>query len=448
MIPEKDTHNPIAFFTSVLFLGVCFFLYLYLRPVPPDPKTYVYLANLRALTESGVYFGPQEPLSILLLYFWKSLFNLNYLTTLQSLAAFIFSLSLHLILLLILKRQWKLNHYFLVYFSAFLPLSHEFPIVFFHELLGLLLILLIFHTFRMESILDLILFPVLVTAAFLADLRFFVLGFTVFAVFRSYLAGEKVRMRTTVFYKRKNIPYILLFGYLFCLISVLILFSYLDFFSPSSLKDLFIHWGKICLYLFPAFSTIFLGKVLLDTEKELRSPIFTSILIVITVSVILWNYSKYNPNSNSRLESEKDLLIKSIPMLEGSTHAFIPPETAHFLYFKTKIRMNYLIPEPAPPNSYLRLEEIWQADINEINRLYSSRKGKAKSLVEVIPLGDRTAFLSRETEIKILKDRNAGPLQKKILEAKQKIPKYSPYHNYLEWLLSRIGFSHLQQTKS
>ncbi|MCC5813463.1 MAG: hypothetical protein JJT78_01795 [Leptospira sp.] len=442
MIQERKPLNPYAFFASIFFLSVVFFIYLKLRPIPADPETYVYLANLRALTETDSLFGIEEPLSILLLYFWKNLFSLNYLTAFQSISSLLFSISLHLILLFFRKGDWKLNHYFLVYLAAFLPYSHEFPVVYFNELLAVLFVLLIFHTFRMETILDLFLFPLLVVAAFFADLRVFLFGFSIFVVIYSFKASQKMKSKTTVFYKRKNIPMILLFSYFGAFSLFLILASWNDFFSTSSFFDLVIHWGVLSLYIIPSFIAIVLGNILLNTEKELRTKTFTIILGLSTIAVILFNYSNYDANVQNELESEKEAMIRVQPMLSGITHTYTPMTTANYVYFKTKITNKYINKSEIPTTSVLWVDQVWEADINEIKRKYAVRGRRAAP--EVFPLGERTALIPRSIEEKILAENISHPLQNKVIEARQKISKITPYLSFLEWQQNLIGYGHLQ----
>lgn len=443
MTQDRQKLNPLTFFSSIFFLGFLFFIYLSLRPVPADPEAYVYLSNLRAVTESGSFFGLEEPFSVLILYFWKSFLHLNYLTAFQSLASILFSLSLHLVLLFFRKGDWKLNHYFLVYFSAFLPFSHEFPVVYFNELVGLLFLLLVFHTFRMENILDLLLFPILVLAIFFADLRIFLLGFSLFVWIETWKASNRIKAKTTVFYKRKNIPMIISLVYSVSLVVFLVLASWYDFFSPSSFWDLLVHWGTVVFFLLPAVVAILLGNLLLDTEKELRTKTFTIILVAAMLGIVVFNYSRYNTELQDNLELEKEAMIKAQPMLRGIKAVYLPPKSANYFYFKTKIPINYMIPDEPEKESFLFVDDIWQADTNEINKTYRNKKKRKKATL-VLPLGERAALIHYSVVEEILQEKENHPLRDRIEKGLNQLRPESPYLSYLSWQQKFIGYSHLQ----
>lgn len=442
MIPERNTLNPIQFFLSIIFLFIIFSIYLSLRPILADLHAYVFLANLRAITEGSVFFGYEEPMSILFLYFWKTLFGLNYLTAFQTLSALLFSLCLHLIMLLFRKGDWKLNHYFLVYFSAYLPYSHEFPTVYFNELLGTLFILLLFHTFRLETILDLLLLPVLIIITFMADLRFFLLGFTIFVVIQSLIGMGKMKSRTTVFYKRKNIPLIVLLSYLGMVILFLVFSSITDFFGESSFFGLVGYWFRVVVYILPAFLLLFVGNILLGTEKELRTMAFTVILVISIFGIILLNYSRYNPNLQKDIEIQKNELVRIQPQILGLGNIYVDPILSNYLYFQTKLVTQHFQSKTKTNTDLLYVSDIWQADINEIEKKYLTRRRRQRQ--ELYPVGQNAALILPSLEANILKDEDNHRLTSKIKEARQNIPQLTRYNRYLRWQIKFINYSSLQ----
>lgn len=442
MIPERNTLNPIQFFLSIFILFIIFSIYLSLRPILADLHAYVFLANLRAITEGSVFFGYEEPLSILFLYFWKTIFGLNYLTAFQTLSAVLFSLCLHLILLLFKKGDWKLNHYFLVYISAFLPFSHEFPIVYFNELLGTLFILLLFHTFRLETALDLLLFPILVLVSFMTDLRFFLLVFTIFVVIQCLRGMGNMRSRTTVFYKRKNIPQIILLSYLGAVFIFLVFSSISNFFGESSFFSLVGYWFRVIVYILPAFLLLFVGNILLGTEKELRTMTFTVILGISILGIVLLNYSRYNPNLQKDLEIQKNELVRIQPQILGLGNIYVNPILSNYLYFQTKLVTQHFQPREKSKTDLLYVSDIWQADINEIEKKYLTRKRRQKQ--ELYPVGQNAALMLPSLEANILKDEGNHHLTSKIKEARQSIPQLTGYNRYLRWQLKFINYSSLQ----
>lgn len=443
MIQDKDRLNPTVFFLSILFLTVVFSVYLHLRPIPANPEAYTYLANLRALTETGRFFGVEEPVPLLILSLWKSLLPLNYLTAFQSLAALVYSLSLHLIMLLFRREKWTINHYFLVYFSAFVPYSHDLPTIYFNELLGILFILLLFHTFRMETILDLLLFPLLVFAAFLADLRTFLLGFSIFLVIQSIRGMDSLKARSTVFYKKKNVPLIILLSYLGALSLFLVLASVYDFFGESSFATLLGHWMQISIHILPAFLLIAIGKILLGTEKELRTLTFTAVLVVGMLGTVFFNYSRYDAGIQNSLELTKEELGKIQPRVQGMGPIYTDSVTANYQYFQSKSILNYTLTSSMPEPSLLYVSDLWQADVNEIQKRYIPPKRKDRRL-EVIPMGQNSALLTDALARLVTEDKNETPWKSKIQESHSRILQTTPYARFLQWQQKRFGYKHLQ----
>jgi hypothetical protein len=440
---ERKPIQPLPFFLSIVFLAVLFTIYLSLRPIPADPEAYAYLANLRALTETGSFFGIDEPLPILLLFFWKSVFGLNYLTAFHSFSALGFSFCLHLGLLLFRRHEWKMNHYFLVYLSAFLPLTHEFPVTYFNEMICALFLLSIAHTFRMESILDLLLFPALCLAAFFADLRTFLFGFSLFVLVQGWFSMQKVKSRTTVFYKRKNIPFLVMMFYFGALGLFLIIASIIDFFDPDSFSSLVRHWFRIILQTGPAILAIVIGNLLLDTEKELNTRTFTGILVLLIFGVILFNYSKYDSQKNLELEEFRSDMVRSQVKLSAGIQILGSPIQGNYLYFQTKIPIQFVRSANTPGDLFLFLNDIWQADLNEMNKKYSSEKKRDKK-PDIIPLGERSVLISNQVFENLSKEVDTNILKRKAMDAFALTWEETLYLKYLRWQQSLFGYTTYQ----
>lgn len=429
---ERKPLNLLTFFLSILFLFGIFWIYLSLRPILSDPQSYEILANLRSITEEGKFFSWSEPIPVFTLYLWKALLGMNYLTSFQSLSALLFSINLHLLLLLFRKSEWKINHHFLVFLSAFLPFSHEFPILYFSEMFGLTFILLLFHTFRMETILDLLLFPCLLILAFFSDLRMFLLGFTIFIIWEYYKATSLTKSRTTVFYKKKNIPFIILISYFSLLTIVLIVFSIIDFFSDSSFFYLIVYDALLLVYLLPAILTLVIGNILLGTEKELNTRGFTIVIVVSILGIIYFNYTRYDSNKIVSLESKKEDFIRGQSLRTGYNTIYSDPSTAHYLYFSTKQKHIFYNAELRDENSLLFVNDIWQADIVEINKKFPTRRRERR--IEIIPIGKKSILINLNLQKKILNDSINSTYKRKLQAALNESPKLYNYNRYMFWL--------------
>lgn len=117
----------------------------------------------------------------------------------------------------------------LYFLAGFLPYSYGFPTSHFPETVCLVFILLVFLTFRFEKISDLVVFPTLTLLAFFSSFTMFYLGFSFFVIFSTIRGARKQAQRTSVFYKKRNVPFIFLWSYLGFLFISLFLISYFDF---------------------------------------------------------------------------------------------------------------------------------------------------------------------------------------------------------------------------
>lgn len=443
MLSEKDSFNPLLFVVSILLLGIGFYLYLALRPVPEDLETYSFFANLRSLKDSKQFYTPEEIFPIFLLHYWKLIFRFNDLTALQTLVAIIYSCCLHLILFIFQKSKWSRNHYLLVYLSSLLPFSHEFPITYYTELISLFFILILYHKFRFETILDLFFVPFVFILAFFSDLRFFIFGFTIVASVLGIKAAVQFKNKTTVFYKRKNIPLLILLFYYILLIISFIVFSITHFFGENSLSSLFKYYGTILLHLGPVWIVIGIGNLLLKTEKELQTYTFSLILLAGISLLIFWNYSHYNKDKFASLYRDADAIYRVRGFLLESEIVFLPPGLSNYLYYNYNYPTQHINIKPNL-KSMIYVDDLWQADLNELQRNYSQRKKKS-NLPDFIAVHDNSAFISYEIEEKILSDKTNHPIKKKIIDARQNLKENTPYIYYLVWQIKQAGYTCFQK---
>ena len=260
-----------SFLFSILVLAICFTIFSSFRPFPTWETEWEYLANLKSLTEEGGFYTAREPLPFALLLIWKKITGLNYIPAFLSLAAFFYSTFLHLFLLLLRRDSWGRNHYLFLFLAAFLPFSYVFPTTYFPETVCLVFILLVFLTFRFEKLTDLIVFPVLTLLAFFSSFTMFFLGFSFFVIFSGIRGARRQAQRTSVFYKKKNIPFIFVTSYLIFFAISLVLISYFDFLGPGSVSTLFGEWFSISKYIILPMLLVGIGHILLKTEKELNT---------------------------------------------------------------------------------------------------------------------------------------------------------------------------------
>jgi hypothetical protein len=123
LLEREDKPGVLQTVFSVLCLTIVLFLLYYAKGEISTPQTIESLANLKSIQELGQSRVYHDLVPSLMMNFFRKLPFLSILSAYQLALATVFSLFLHSILLLFYRKKWKMYHFFIVYFSAFLPFS-------------------------------------------------------------------------------------------------------------------------------------------------------------------------------------------------------------------------------------------------------------------------------------------------------------------------------------
>ncbi|MDZ4726336.1 MAG: hypothetical protein SH817_09265 [Leptospira sp.] len=398
---------------------------------------------MKSLTEEGGFYTAREPLPFALLLIWKKITGLNYIPAFLSLAAFFYSTFLHLFLLLLRRDSWGRNHYLFLFLAAFLPFSYVFPTTYFPETVCLVFILLVFLTFRFEKLTDLIVFPVLTLLAFFSSFTMFFLGFSFFVIFSGIRGARRQAQRTSVFYKKKNIPFIFVTSYLIFFAISLVLISYFDFLGPGSVSTLFGEWFSISKYIILPMLLVGIGHILLKTEKELNTytaSVVTLILVGVSIFFI------YRDVTNSEKEPW-ELKTSSITKAYGqasvlkSDPIYLPKEFSYSLYFATKTKTFYSKTENPTAKSFLYTSGIWSQDVLLIQKTMLGKRGGR--LVGLVPLGEDSILMQKGLQDRLKSYPALDFILKKVNETWTNLPVKNAYQSYVKKLQNFFGYSSL-----
>ncbi|WP_244594489.1 hypothetical protein [Leptospira ryugenii] len=398
------------------------------------------MANLRSLTEEGGFLSAREPLPFVLLLTWKKLLGLNYAPAFLSLAGFFYSLFLHLFLLLLRRNLWGRNHYLALYLAAFLPFSYSFPTEYFPELVALDFILLVFLTFRLEKMGDLLVFPSFILFAFLSSLKMFLLAFTFFVLFSGIRGARKQAQKTSVFFKKRNVPFIFLLTYLFSLGITIFCFSYFDFFGKQSSRFLFQDWLSITKLVIAPMLLIGIAHILLKTEKELNTYTASVVAVFLVALSIFFIYRDLTRSAIEPWDAQTNAITKAFGQaaILKSDPIYLPKEFAYSLYFSTKTKTNYLQTRDENPKIFIYVKGIWTQDVALIQKtLFGKRNTRVSGLV---PLGEDTALVQMTLSQRIKSISSLDFINKKISDAWESIPEGSSYGRYTKSLQAKFGY--------
>lgn len=437
---DPKPFSPLPFFFSILFLSLGFALFSYFRPFPTSESEWEFLANIKAAVEEGGLISAREPLAIWFVVAWKKLFGMNYIPSFLVLAGLFYSLFLHLFMLLLRSEEWKRNHYLLVYLAAFLPFSYGFPTSYFTETLCLVFLLLVFLTFRLEKMTDLLIFPSFTILAFFSSFIMFYLGFTFFVILTGIRGSRKAAQKTSVFYKKKNVPFLFLLGYLGFFILSLIYFSYADFFGPNSISFLFKTWYTSALLILLPLVVLGIGHVLLKTEKELNT-ITASVVIVVSIAVsIYFIFKNLSASDKEPWELQSKNLTKAFgqALILKSDPIYLPKEFSFAFYFQTGTKTKYMREETVTDKSFLYVDGIWNQDIQLVQKSGLFRRNQRA--FAIVPISEDDVLIQRTTTEKIRNEKSLNFIVKKVDEAWSEIPTKRPFDNYTTGLQKKFGY--------
>ncbi|WP_244288290.1 hypothetical protein [Leptospira congkakensis] len=398
------------------------------------------MANIKAATEEGGLVSTREPLAIWFVVAWKKLFGMNYIPSFLVLAGLFYSLFLHLFMLLLRSTEWKRNHYLLVYLAAFLPFSYGFPTSYFTETLCLVFLLLVFLTFRLEKMTDLLIFPTFTALAFFSSFIMFYLGFTFFVIFTGIRGSRKAAQKTSVFYKKKNVPFLFLLGYLGFFILSLIYFSYSDFFGPNSIGFLFKTWYSSALLILLPLVVLGIGHILLKTEKELNT-ITASVVVVLSIAAsIYFIFKNLNASDKEPWELQSKNLTKAFgqALILKSDPIYLPKEFSFAFYFQTGTKTKYMREETVSDKSFLYVDGIWNQDIQLVQKSGLFRRNSRA--FAIVPISEADVLIQRATSEKIRNEKNLNFIVKKVDEAWEGTPIKRPFDFYTAGLQKKFGY--------
>ncbi|EKS07727.1 hypothetical protein [Leptospira santarosai] len=407
-LERSNKANPIFLFLSVIGLAVVLTVLYNWFGEPLNPEAMEMLANLRSLTEEGKFFSDQPPLPFLVLNLWKSITGLNYTTALFTLSAFIFSLGIHWIGLILQREKWKPNHYILCYLSAITPLTYSIPLVFYPECLSLFFLLILFLAFRMETLGDIFILVVCILGSFFSHFTVFLVGFTIFVVKAGTLGIRERKKHQSVFFKRRNMPQLVLLAYMGVFSTMLIVLIVTNFYGANSFEVFYrLLWSYLANFG-PLFIILYVGSFLLKSEKELNTVAASAVLIVILLVSVYFSVKPTSGLNAAGLGAfTKDLMsLKNRGVIQTDEKIYASPSVSSYVYFHSKQRLQSIRPKEWKNRDYLFLEEIWLADKREMLKRY-----KFKNPQFVFLSGERiliTGFLTKvisgekeNTQIKI-----------------------------------------------
>jgi len=424
----RNDGNVLHQFASVIILTLLLWLVYTFSGELSFANSYTTLSNLKSYTESGKFISPSEPLPVVILYYWKHVTGLNYLTAFHLFVALLFSLVIHLVFSLLQQSKWKMNQYFSLFLIATIPYFYEIPFVMFNELVVVFvfaLLMKIAKEWNLVSFFGIFLLAYIsINSALLAGI-FFVSAYFIFLTVKK---GREQRMKTTVFFKKKDIPGMMLIAYFIFLVVLLIWAVKSDFFGVSGFSFVVSRYFFLLRYLLPLVLAMALVSFLFNEEKELNGSISTAIIIVLAAVCVYYDTRKkeFNPDELHGLKKQVDALRASGKI----SSRLIYGDSLHrdFMYFHTSLLVQTRgIPDK---RDFLIVPGIWKADRKEIDNNY-----KIDSYYQYYQLDNRTVLMNRVLFDRIIKNNSPAAVAFLLKERMyNKNEKETAYELYLKKL--------------
>jgi hypothetical protein len=430
---EKEAPmNYMGFLLSLVLLSISLFLFYSFKGEPKNQDSFLRLANLKSLSETGNLRTYSEPFLPFLVYTWKKITTMSYLHAYQTFISVLLSLLLHLVMLSYRSSLWRLNHYFIVYLVAFAPFSIYLPFEYLEEILCMIIILFLQIGFKMDTLGDVAKLIILSFLAFVSNLMMFLFGYTLFVILNSTVFMNKQKAKPTVFYKRRNVPGQLLSIYMTTLVVFLALATWFKFFGSDSFHFIFQSFWNILYRFFPIFVVLKISEYLLRKEKELNTVGTTAI---VSFLIIVSGYFMYNAKNDDidYLEKQKNELIGL--KMRGNITGF------QSIYGYTLIS-DYMY--------YYAGETVLTSEVSKMGRgdflIARGMVVSDKLILEKImksahplfyPLDKDTLLIGKELIDFIMLDKSDSETKAKLFEILAKFPSNTPY------VRMNRAFSHL-----
>lgn len=260
----------------------------------------------------------------------------------------------------------------------------------------------------METLGDIFILIVCILGSVFSHFTIFLVGFTIFVVKAGTLGIREKKKHQSVFFKRRNIPQLVLLVYVGTFLTLLTVLIVTDFYGVNSFEMFYkLLWSYLCNFG-PLFLILYIGNFLLKSEKELNTVAASAVLIVILLVSVYFSVKPTSGLNAAKLGAfTKDLVgLKNRGVIQTDERVYTSPSVSSYVYFHSKQRLQTIRPKEWKNRDYLFLEEIWLADKREMLKRYKFKNPQFVFLSgeQILITGFLTKVISGEkenTQIKI-----------------------------------------------
>ncbi|MCB1176919.1 MAG: hypothetical protein KDK36_05005 [Leptospiraceae bacterium] len=359
---RDDKQSVFTTFFSTIGLAIALFAFYSFKGEPGDEDSLYRLSNLKSMVETGNLRHPYDPLSSFSFYFFYKILGLKS-NTYQFVLAFVLSSFLHSLMLCLREKKWKLNNYLITYLVGFLPFTSYLPYYYYEEVLCFSFILLLHYKFRLDNLQDLLKLIILTLLSFLAHLPGFLFGYLIFVLMNSYKYMQE--KKSTVFFKKKNIPLRMLLIYSGVFVTIVIFMTIGDFYGSKTFSYLMNEYWEVIYKFLPIIGIMGISEYLLRSEKELNT-LGTTFFVLALIALGIYLTYKTEFKGSETLEFRKAEIVKlkeKSKILVGGSSVYTSREFSDYIYLKTSEDLKYNNYAEAKSGDYINISEITNEDL-------------------------------------------------------------------------------------
>lgn len=227
----------------------------------------------------------------------------------------------------------------------------------------------------METLGDIFLLIVCVLGSFFSHFTVFFVGITIFIVKAGTVGIRERKKHQSVFFKRRNIPQLVLLVYLGIFLTILTVLILAGFYGKNSFENFYKLLWKYLLNFGPLFLILYLGNFLLKSEKELNTIAASTVLIIVLLVSAYFSVKSITGINSVKLDTFiKDLVnLKNREVIRNDEKIYADLAVSSYVYFHSKQKLMFVRPTEWRNRDYLFLEEIWLADKREMVKRYTMK---------------------------------------------------------------------------
>jgi hypothetical protein len=252
----------------------------------------------------------------------------------------------------------------------------------------------------------------------------FFFSYLIYVLIVTFQKMQEKKSKTTVFFKKKNIPFRILMIYLGLLVVFMAIISFFDFYGQNSLLIVLKKLLEVVSKVVPILVVFYILQFVIKLEEGAQEYVGALVILLLLLGS---GYYTFNIAQQQMFESINKIESEIISL---RTIGKLPPQNTYFgrkslrdpLYYKSGLMLSSESINLMEPNDYLILENLKGTE-----RQYLDRKNIPPSkFVPYYFINSTTILLSKDFINRVLNDPDESDLKKSISQQVESMKPVSP----------------------